>query len=597
MHEMSLKEEEGGLAKVGDFSRVQLRGPQAGGEAQVVSSCNKKRGSSLARLPDDVLHYMLISFLLIKDVLRLDSAWTVRSEREKCWLPVLHKFFGRSPVLFETSKCEFVVSDLLFVRMSRAWINARSLLLARVIAPSEHRLSVELDRLTQMNFASFSSFKQDLAAVSSWLRANNLPVPKHTLDVIFTGNEMTATRALRRILAIKENAPIQEAIDVGVVPRFVEFLHRSDNPVLQFEAAWALTNIASGFSEHTQCVIDAGAVPIFVKLLASPHQDVCDQAVWALGNVSGDSVSSRDVVLQHGALPALMELGSTFSDVTRLFLIRQVMWTLSNLCRGKPAPPLDLLSPALPLLTRQMYINDTETVTHACWALSYLSDGPNDRIEAVLQAGVARRLVELLQNETTALTPALRTVGNIATGNDVQTQRIIDLNVLPALLKLLDNSKKHVRKEAAWVVSNITAGTRDQIQAVIDTGLVPKLIELLQAAEFKIQKAAALAVSNATSGGNVDQVLHLVQEGAIPPMCHLLDSHDDEVVTVVLDGLDNIFNKLPSDALQEALHVFQQCEGDKMIEILRNHQTAAISNRAAAIVRRSLRTPERRLRE
>jgi hypothetical protein len=47
-------------------------------------------------------------------------------------------------------------------------------------------------------------------------------------------------------------------------------------------------------------------------------------------------------------------------------------------------------------LGRLIYSSDEEVLTDACWAISYLSDGSNDKIQAVIEGGVCRRMVELL---------------------------------------------------------------------------------------------------------------------------------------------------------------------------------------------------------
>lgn len=54
------------------------------------------------------------------------------------------------------------------------------------------------------------------------------------------------------------------------------------------------------------------------------------------------------------------------------------------------------VKPALLALTLLIHINDEEVLTDACWALSYLSDGVNEKIQAVIEADVCPRLVELL---------------------------------------------------------------------------------------------------------------------------------------------------------------------------------------------------------
>ena len=51
-------------------------------------------------------------------------------------------------------------------------------------------------------------------------------------------------------LVLEDGQYVDDVIQTGVIPTFVKFLSYDSMPKLQFEAVWALTNIASGTSEQ-----------------------------------------------------------------------------------------------------------------------------------------------------------------------------------------------------------------------------------------------------------------------------------------------------------------------------------------------------------
>lgn len=79
----------------------------------------------------------------------------------------------------------------------------------------------------------------------------------------------------------------------------------------------------------------------FLLLTAAFVISACMQAVWALGNIAGDSPVCRDLVLGHKALQPLL---AQLRDNSKLSMLRNATWTLSNFCRGKPQPDFEEVS-------------------------------------------------------------------------------------------------------------------------------------------------------------------------------------------------------------------------------------------------------------
>ena len=123
-----------------------------------------------------------------------------------------------------------------------------------------------------------------------------------------------------------------------------------------------------------------------------------------------------------------------------------------------------------------------------------------------------RRLVELLGHASTSVeTAALRTIGNVVSGDDRQTQWALDaagtidpddddhhhLDISPSssvgrvrrkkknallwgLQRLLWSCRRNLRRESCWALSNITAGSRAQLEVVLESGVAPPLVALLR---------------------------------------------------------------------------------------------------------------------
>ena len=128
--------------------------------------------------------------------------------------------------------------------------------------------------------------------------------------------------------------------------------------------------------------------------------------------------------------------------------------------------PLSVLREGIPLLNEIIETQTDESIlSDACWALSYISDGSNQEIQAVLDSVNLKKLLSFLDmTNHNLVTPTLRLFGNIVTGDDVQTQKIVDLGIISYLKKFIKHTKVSVVVEVCWFISNLTAGTREQIQ-------------------------------------------------------------------------------------------------------------------------------------
>ncbi|GMH32493.1 hypothetical protein BSKO_00327 [Bryopsis sp. KO-2023] len=337
----------------------------------------------------------------------------------------------------------------------------------------------------------------------------------------------------------KEPENIAAVHQMGLVPEFVRLL-RSENRSLQLGAAKALVLVTSSTERHTRTVVDSGVIPHLIQLLRSSDAQLAQQALWSLGNIAGDNVFHREVLNKHGTIRAILGCMER-RDLSR-DQIKTAVWALSNVCRQKTAIELDVVVDCIPVLRALLLDDDPELLQDVCFTCSYLSEGPGSRVQSFIDSRMCERLVPLLwHKEPTVVYPVLRTISNMVSGTDDQTQAVVDCGVVRLLVGILKfHPGKRIVKEACWALSNITAGPWQQLQVVIDEDGFGELVRIARRGPPDLKTEAIWAIGNALMGAGPDQIREIANMEVVRVMCDMLMSVDVTFLTLAVESLWSI---------------------------------------------------------
>ena len=121
---------------------------------------------------------------------------------------------------------------------------------------------------------------------------------------------------------------------------------------------------------------------------------------------------------------------------------------------------------------------------------------------------------------------------------------------------------------------------------MIDSGIIPRLLQLATSGgDFDIVKEAIWAVSNATSGGSAEQLAFLVGNGCMSAFCKVLDRGDARIVTVALEGIENLLKMQVAGKEDIGAQSVLEAEGGvDALEALQNHNNGDVAAKAVHIL-------------
>jgi len=392
------------------------------------------------------------------------------------------------------------------------------------------------------------------------------------------------------------------------LPALLHAFKKTEHMVeIKEQCLWALANIAGDSVQCRDLVLQHGILRHIVALIRPyrmlmfktrnvPKNMDVDDEVKTAADVDADSDDDAKMTDRISIDNDDEEDALSLCRRQRQFM-RNLVWTLSNLNRNKPLPSyahMTLSLHAIHVLLKDEYCHrDMELLQDCCWTLSYMTDYDGDDVRirhdlplVMIECGVVDVLVRILSDaagthyNAHVKHPALRTIGNLATGTDRVTTLMLHrhgfMHAINALLTVDSNhgntssSSSTIRRETLWLISNITAGPPTQIEWIVAyPGLLRRITHMLLVDgvdDDSVLKEGIWVLSNATSGGSAPQIAAIVEADGIRAFVKYMAScvqrgYYGRVLAICVDAVENILMMGLQQAFNATAHPLQAVLG------------------------------------
>ncbi|KAJ1366342.1 hypothetical protein KIN20_026982 [Parelaphostrongylus tenuis] len=328
----------------------------------------------------------------------------------------------------------------------------------------------------------------------------------------------------------------------------------------RLNAAWTITNLACLSQQVNHLIVNQNGIGALKNGILTGTGEFRVQCFWALGNIATDCIECKRRCREAG-LPEVIARILAERLHTEIDVVKNIVWCATNIMRGGVQNGVvsiwtaRLLTTCLTALAKR-YIVEADLAKDCLWTLASIADDMQGgtRIDIVLsEPGLLDLVFEILDSSFYGLhNAALRILGNIITGNDIQTEVVV---LHPQFYEVLRRSLSHaspvdVRREAAWMCSNIAASHPDHSDLLFlnSYDVYSMILEGIESLEKKLKKECMWTIVNLLNGAHQNKIRLMIGSGVFFIFPTLLSTTDRRLTERTLHAMRLLLLMYPEHA-------------------------------------------------